>query len=167
MDAFSRRLLPAFAPETIRRENVTNPAAGADFVLTVPGGRIWRLLSLRAQLLTDANAANRNVTLRVDDGNGDFAHYPFNTTHAASIDRRYCWVWGPTSAFEASGSSGNLVQPGPQFLLLPGWRLEVVTGNVQAGDQWSAITAMVEEGSADVSIPDQIGRVLQHEYVEG
>lgn len=165
MDPFARGLPPAFAPTVVRRELVTAPAAGADFTITVPGGRVWKLLALRAQFVTDATVATRGPVLRVDDGNGDMWHVEFVNGQAASIDRRYCWAIHQSSAIEATNPGNNYLGPAPGFLLLPGWRLEMSTVNIQATDQWSLITALIEEGPFDFSIPDRVGRLLQDEYL--
>src|SRR6516162_1693189 len=49
------RVLPGYK----RPVAITTPAAGANWTVTVPGGRMWRPIAINATLVTSAAVANR------------------------------------------------------------------------------------------------------------
>ena len=51
---------------------VTSPAAGADWLTTVPAGHVYDLVSVQEQLVTSAVAGTRNARLQVNDGVATF-----------------------------------------------------------------------------------------------
>jgi hypothetical protein len=59
-----------YDPEPLEVVPGTAPAAGANFSLTSPGRPGWRLVAVLFRLVTDANVADRAVTVDYDDGNG-------------------------------------------------------------------------------------------------
>jgi len=123
-----------------------NPAAGADFTVTVPAGKFWRVLSVSAQLVTDATVAARGPKLALDDGTTIFYEcVNSGTGQAASSTCQYSFAPGCSmeTASPASGVFKNF--PIPECILMAGYRLRMITGAIQVGDQWSAIRVLVDE----------------------
>lgn len=128
----------------IRAVTVANPVAQAQFTLTAPGSAAWRVLALTFRLVTDANAASRAVRLQADDGGNPWFIVGPETDQAATIDRVYCVVNG-SHGFAGLSGLQPLPWPDTGLWLRPGWRLRTTTTNLQAGDQYSEISAVVQE----------------------
>jgi hypothetical protein len=116
-----------------------DPAANNEIVFTADEDMI--IMSVHLTLVTDANAANRRVSLFADDGADIFFRVQAAADQAASLTHNY-------SAFEGAGGrsaltthllelpSGGLYQPA-------GGRLQTTTANRQAGDNFSAAVLAV------------------------
>lgn len=128
----------------VRAREFPSPAVGADFTLTVDGGASWRILCFTFQFDTDATAASRAIRLRADDGGNPFFVTGPEADQAASITRTLTVVNG---AHGFGGLSGLqlLAWPDTGLWLRPGWRLRTATTNIQAGDQFSQISALIQE----------------------
>lgn len=129
------------APEAATKVTVAAPAAGADWTLTVPASTVYKLYTLCATLQADATVANRIVVLSVDDGTNKTwgAFTGTNVTASQTI----VIGWGNVGASNTGSVTGwGIVAPFPLYLSA-GWRVRVVTGNLQAADQWSNIFAHV------------------------
>jgi hypothetical protein len=124
----------------------TDPAAGQEWLVTVPNGKVWRVLAVLVELLTDATVANRAPRLQIDDGNtaNRFAVIPSSGLQTASLLNRYEWFSGVGSGWTGSDSASRFA-PLPDILLPPGYRLLSTTTNLQAGDNWSAPVLYVAE----------------------
>jgi hypothetical protein len=119
-----------------------NPGAGADWTLTVPASVRWQLQTVFALLTTSAAAANRLPRLIIDDGVNIIWQSPAQVNETASL----AWGnnWGAGAGSFAAADPNNVQQALPNDLfLLAGWRVRVLTANIQAGDQWSAISIAV------------------------
>lgn len=128
----------------LRQVLVATPAAGAEWVITGPGQGLWRVVSVAFTLTTDATVANRGVVLVVDDGTTVIARTGAGAVQAASLTQNYGAAVGTHTG--AAGTALNVPLHNPYGVLLqPGWRLRTETVNLQAGDQYSAIAALVEE----------------------
>lgn len=123
---------------------VAAPAAGAEFTISAPGQGLWRVVSLAFRLVTDANVANRAVSLVASDGTTTVWRASASAVQAAGVTIDH-GVYAGSSAALLTGSVAVFALPSDGLLLLPGWSLRSVTGNIQAGDQYSAIGALVEE----------------------
>lgn len=135
---------PLERPGIIRSITGTDPAAGADVSETVPTGARWRLIALRALLVTDATVANRRPSLVLDDGANIYAQLPGPTDMAASTT--WTNVWGEGAQAQAGGPIPGSVAPVPAtHRLLTGHRLRTSTANLQAGDNWGVPVYLVEE----------------------
>lgn len=117
------------------------PAAGADFTITVPAGKLWDVVVIYATLTTAVAVASREADITFGDGNALFASVGPAAVQAASLADRYLWAVGLTN--EVAGSSQS--QAIPSLRLLPGWTIASVTANIQAADQWSAQKLYVVE----------------------
>jgi hypothetical protein len=124
----------------------TDPAAGAQWSFTVPAGKVWRVVSLRAQLVTDATVANREVTLLVRDVAANVrGSFPATTVWPASQNATITWGAG-LAAYAAPATSNTRVVGIPTpFWALSGWTLESFVTAMQAADNWTAAFLTVEE----------------------
>jgi len=121
----------------------SDPAAGAEWSITVPAGARWRVLGVIATLTTSATVASRIATLVVDDGTNWLYNSAAQTAQGASQYVVYCWGAALPSAATAGGVSNNPLPTGLD--LAPGYRLRSSTANLQVGDDWSAPRALVQE----------------------
>lgn len=121
---------------------VGNPAAGADWSVSVPTNQRWRIESLVATLVTAVAVANRVPTFIIDDGVNILFQVDAIAAEVASTTKVYALAAGQTAATGA-GNTISLPLPGPQFLTT-GWRVRSSTAAIQAADQWSGISLNVE-----------------------
>lgn len=125
------------------RADIPNPAAGADFIIPVPGNEDWRLLSVRATLTTSAAVANRLPTLVLDDQTNIGAQVAGVFAHVASTVAAVDFV--AENGFASTAIIATTVTIGiPKWVVPGGYRIRSLTGNIQAADQWSGISYMVE-----------------------
>jgi hypothetical protein len=133
-----------------------NPAAGADPSLTVEAGHLYRLLAVYAELVTDATAANRTPRLTISDGASVFLSIPPASSVPASTTARLAWIVGAAGYSSGDGQ----VMPLPELELQAGWQLALVTGAIQAADDYGALAAVILDttargGAVDlVDLPD-------------
>lgn len=121
-----------------------SPAAGADFTYSAAGIYLERFLTLHVKLVTDGNAANREVVVSFEGpGSRRFALAGINTTVPASQTVYYEFsVFQPEAV--ATVDSSALV-PLPAVVLGPGIVLKVHVVNIQATDQLSQICGWREQ----------------------
>jgi len=127
----------------LKRFAGTNPAAGVEIVVTVPTGAYWRIISFRAQLVTDATVATRQVHLLFDDGATTLFFRPAQTTQIASLTRNYDAL---SMGYEAVAVLPQIAIELPPNLILPaGYRIQTATDNFAAGDNWGSPQLFIEE----------------------
>jgi len=123
--------------------NVANPAAGADWTLTMAAGQRMLVKSLSAVFVASAAVGNRDLSIIVDDG----ANTVWQDGAALAVTA------GQTAGFNVTTASTptpilasiiTVVIP-PAIFLVPGWRIRAFTTGILAGDQWSQIWLGVEE----------------------
>jgi hypothetical protein len=121
----------------------TTPGAGAEISETVPSGARWRLKAIRFRLTASAAAANRTVSLSLDDGTNNFFLESFNVVQAASSTEDYSAGIGVPFVNDAANTrvSSGL----PDNLLFAGFRIRTSTVGLQAADQYSLLDYLVEE----------------------
>lgn len=128
------------------RYTVASPAAGTNWNITVPASVGWKLVSVTALFVADANVANRQVTMFVCDPSATVFYWlsPRSPAITALQTVRLCWSTGTTSAGTLNPDIWNAQVPD---MLLFGSSEKVQVGclNLQAGDQWSAIQIRVLE----------------------
>lgn len=142
----------ARAPSGFEIVTLANPAAGADWSFTVPSDRIWVPYLLSATLTTSAAVANRGPRLRVLNESAVFVAFASapkqsDSAHAlqpASEANVWSWAKGIGGATLMNAGDNYHQQTLGDLALLPGWRLDVNTLVLQAGDQWSAIIMQVQ-----------------------
>lgn len=136
-----------------RAVQVPQPAAGADWTITVPAGVLWRLVSAFGLLATSSAVANRTAVLSIGDGDTEFCRIPATGVQAASLTESYTWGVGLDS--ENTGPSQS--QAIPEYVLHAGAIVKSATANVDVGDQWSAVVLYVIEtmvGGGPVDLMD-------------
>lgn len=129
-------------------QNQTSPAAATDFTLALDPRYVWRFLSVRATIVTDANVAARELTVQYLDANGNvFDEARGGTTIAASKTVSVVF-----SAFQPTASGANdswAIVPLHPVFLEGGLSVRVHVVNVQAADQLSAIRTYAEQFFTD------------------
>lgn len=130
-------------PGWIHSVNVGNPAAGADWVMTVGSLTRRRVASVNAVFTAAVAVANRQVQLIVDDGVNVMGVFGASANITASTVAN---VTGTSGSTQAAVVGTDLLIPLPSPLLLePSWRLRVATVGIQPADQWSAIWVNSED----------------------
>ncbi len=128
---------------TMQTVVVPNPAAGADFTLTVPASKRWRLQSLMAQMTTSVAVANRTAVFRMTDG----VNETWRQADVAAMTGGGFYSHTIASGIGGSNNNGGVYGiplPSP-CIMTAGDTLFSNTLGIQAGDQWSNIIARVEE----------------------
>ena len=121
----------------------TDPAANVEIAETVPTGARWRLRALSFQLVTDANVANREVSIQIDDGTNTLLTSPSGFNQAASLTRRYSAAALGAATAPATATDRQILLP--DMLLGAGFRWSTVTTNRQATDNYGPPQYEVEE----------------------
>lgn len=132
-------------PGLIRSITGTDPAAGAEISETVPTNARWKLISLSANLVTDATAANRNVYFIIDDGATILFQSSLFFNQSASVAARHSFG---ALTVQTGTLSGSIISThaGPcDCLLFQGYRVRTATLNLQPGDNWGQPQLWVEE----------------------
>lgn len=123
---------------------VTTPAAGSEFSLTARGRGVWRVLSLAFTFTASAAVANRRVQLRADDGTTVWFAAPASLDIVAAGSAVFS-AYGGAAGVGLTGASATIALPADGLLLLPGHRLRSATLNIDVGDTYTNIAALVEE----------------------
>lgn len=122
---------------------VADPAAGVGLTYTVGSKYYERIASLSFTLVSDGNAANRQVAVTINAVTyGVIATVAAGGVQAASLTRTYTFLKGFTSSNAVAGSA--FVAPFPDIFLQPEWTVVVGIGSVQVGDQISLVRLLVE-----------------------
>ena len=125
------------------------PAAGADFVQTIEGRYVTRLVSVFARLVTDANVANRELVLEYRDENDDrFALMgaPVVVTASDTVD----YAFGRHLGQPDWPCDDTILVPLLPTPLLPSWDFRLHLVNAQATDQLSRVRILWERFYTDV-----------------
>lgn len=128
---------------TLRFSTATNPAAGADFTLTVPQSEFWRIVAVTATFTTAAAVANRRPRFTIRQTGVYLMDFPTATDITAGLTTQVTWVQGQVA--ETGLVNSRLVAPIPEQLWVPAtFEIESLTDNIQAADQWSTIIIQYE-----------------------
>jgi hypothetical protein len=130
-------------PANMRSITGTDPGAGVEISETVPTGARWRLLALRASLVTDVTVANREAAITFDDGALVYAEFASGANQAASLTRQY--TASRQGVRGAAASATSILIAIPDLWLPAGHRIRTSTTAIVAGDNWSAPQLLVEE----------------------
>lgn len=122
----------------------TDPAAGAQISETVPTNAYWRIISARAEFVTDATVVDRYQRWRLTDGTDIFWKTPNTVTQTASLSEDYQYGIGLGEEHGGLNEPNFGVAP-PSFWLPEGYQLLSEVTNMQAGDDWGAPLIFVEE----------------------
>jgi hypothetical protein len=130
----------------------TSPVVATDFTQTVDGAFYARLVGVFVRLVTDGNAANRQVVVEYrDQGANRYDVSGPNATQAATLTVDYCFsAYAPE---EKTAVDGTTIVPLHPLLLLPTDSFRIHVANVQVGDQLSRIRFTWERFYSDVRLP--------------
>jgi len=133
------------------RQELADPAAGANPEWTVPAGKIWRFITVHGRLTTDATAGMREVSFLVhpNDTAKPYVRGLPALEQAASLAFSYTWAEWATDNQRSDSSVGLATEKIPNHLLLPEpFRVRLLTNNIKAGDQWTQLAALIGEFDA-------------------
>lgn len=123
--------------------DVASPAAGANKAVVVPGEFGFRVLAALATITTDANAANRLVSLDVINANSSTRlRNPVQATIPAS-QTNVKLVWNSAYTAAASITNGPQIAPVLDLLVPPAWSIQFTVDNKQVGDQLASLSLIV------------------------
>lgn len=136
-------------------EGILTTVAGADAAngaeagtITVPAGHAYKLLMYSVALVTDANAANRWVSLVLDDGTTVLCRMQSKSQLTASLTVQMSW--GVQLGNGASGAAlvtGGAIDCGlpedKRLLLKAASRIRTITTGIQATDNYGVPTATI------------------------
>lgn len=124
--------------------DTADPAAGAETTITVPAGELWRLLGANVDLVTDSTATNRRPALHISDGANLDLVFTNGSDHVADLTHHVVWShYGDTPVRLKDNNSFNII---PAWLYVPpGGVISTVTANLQAGDNYGAMSLIVEK----------------------
>lgn len=132
-----------FSPRPLEIERGTSPAAGANFSLTNPGRPGWLLVGVLFRLVTDANAANRSVTVDYDDGNGSL--YMSNGIQGVvTANTTALFAFDAHRDTSEANVNNQVFAPLYPAAFEPGTKLQINVLNKQAGDQLDRIMLVYE-----------------------
>ena len=141
--------------------NVPQPAAGAEWSVTVPGGVQWRINLAVGELQTSAVAGGRIVGLEVAEPGSTPVVYYFQFTMGASAAWVFQWVIGSPAYPTATNVDHPLMGIGP-YWIPGGSTVASSTRNADAGDQWSNVRLVVEEA---YFTNNELGSYDEYEHV--
>jgi len=124
---------------------VASPSAGAEWTVTVPSGEVWELLQVENQFVTAAaSILFRIVNLQAKDTTGDVIMRVGNPTYQHfNTTRIYRWMTNLPLFINNVGSAYLPIEmQGPlpnKVVLLSGYTLGSIVGNIQAADQHSGL----------------------------
>lgn len=120
-----------------------NPAAGADWSLSPGSFEMWEVVSLVATLTTSATAGNRNIQIQMfNSANQTFASVANAAVPPSTVATFCASQINQTSTLITTTVFAVLP---PRHLLFNIDKIQTVTQNLAAGDQWSNITLLVRE----------------------
>ena len=119
------------------------PVAGVDFSATLPAGSAWRILGGSAQLVTSATVATRQVYLRLLQGTTEIWRGPSPNTQVASLT--YVYQLMPGIVVPTLVGTFPVVPWPVDCYADPRFSFASATTSIQATDQWSAITLLLEQ----------------------
>jgi hypothetical protein len=117
----------------------TNPAAGANKTIVIPGQVRILPVALKFVLTTDANAANRQIIVVYNDDTRDYHTIGAPPVQTASLVREYNFVSGGFTPFVEATVDHRYVPLSPNLYIPANGEVRIEIVNNQAGDQLSAI----------------------------
>lgn len=130
----------------IRQVVVTLPAAGAEWVATVPAGVSWELLEIHERFVASAVVVSRLLRVQVRDPDQlVWADFPSSTAVTASQNIPLTWAAGQGVSFTNGGNTAPL--PAPPYVAAAGSQVRSQTSLIDVGDQYSEVFLTVREWS--------------------
>ena len=128
-----------------------NPAAGANFSFTVGslGGIAARVVSAKATLTTDSNAANRLFSLDYQIGRYSslIRNAPTNVITASTAATVF--QWDHAHNLSEWNTNTPVFVPLVDVWLEPGWTVQLTVDNIQVGDTITNIAVVLQVLYAD------------------
>lgn len=117
---------------------VRTPAAGQNATRAVPS-ETWELIDMvRCTLIADANVANRFVSVDFLDGD-DIIVGRIQSPGAVVAGQTYGFTFATRVGQVLNGGTNEQAFGLPDVMMPPGFKVRVAVGNIQAGDQLTAI----------------------------
>ena len=129
----------------LRSVNVANPAAGTEFALAPPAGKMWEVICLSFLFTSGVTAANRACGLSLQGPSLTvLGLWRAGIVQAASLVRDYS---APAHAAGDPQATTHCLIPMPKGIRIgsSAWRFGSSCHGLQATDQYSNIWALVEE----------------------
>jgi hypothetical protein len=125
----------------------TDPAAGAEFTVTVPAGKYWHLVAVTVSLAQGITQTPQ-PTLIIDDAtNVLFQGFGASSAQNASVTTQY--TWAPNAPLTAGGAATVATAPLPGGVILaPGWRVRSSTLGIGANSNYGVPSLYVVEYGA-------------------
>ncbi len=126
------------------------PAVNAEAQIVVPDDEVWEVKSLEVELAADANAANRILTILVEDKNGIqlWTGPADGTAITANQTVKYHLAQYVTPpADSATDHFDTLPERQENFKIPPGSIITTSTAALQATDQYSTLKVFVDKFS--------------------
>jgi hypothetical protein len=119
----------------VDRDSPANPAAGAGLVYRLNSNWLFRPLSVRFAVTTDANVANRFVTLDYCDSEGNvYVRNAAGLVLTASTTAQV-FDFNAQRTVAEWATNTDILAPLADMFLPGGWQIQVNLSNIQAGDQ--------------------------------
>ncbi len=121
----------------------STPAAGAETYGSLTGDSYMKLFAASFQLTTSATVANRTVTVKLHHNDSPIAYQTSTVVQTASTTRTY--VCTPAHVGQILSYSTFIFLPLPLPIAFnAGIYIDTITANLQAGDQYTAVTEVME-----------------------
>lgn len=131
---------PDYGGFVVEARSFATPAAGAEVSIVVPGGEVWLVLAMSAQLVTSAVVANRAPSVVLDDGTRVMYRFGSGAAIPASTTTQVTAASDAVSQSSVAGLGVVMALPAAA-VLTAGWRMRTITQLIDVGDQYSAVTA--------------------------
>lgn len=128
-------------------QTYTAAAVGANvpFTITVPGQRLWRILSVAATLSRAVGGTpNRALQLAITNGTTTIMTSPAADAGTEPGTLTATWTNAQPAAI-SSGATGITLGPLPVVTVYPGYIITGTVLNAAVGDQWTAARFWVDE----------------------
>ncbi len=140
---------PEGGPGLMRSIDLGNPAANVEYTAqTVPTNTMWRLKGFRGDLVADANAADRNFRIIIQDGaNVEVSGGRASNVHQANVTVDYIGLPGGAVLNSEPITNAGYAEPIslPEIDIPQGYDIVFETTNRQVGDDWESGQILVEE----------------------
>lgn len=138
--------MATFPPGSGAQRLVTlpDPAAGTDWIQTVPTAARWRILRVHYFYFCSAAVANRRMALQIQTTATITALHRATDVHTAGELTRVHWIAGFPNATFIPGVS-HILPIDPDLILRANDDILSVTDGIQAGDAILAIRILLEE----------------------
>lgn len=132
---------------------LSNPAAASGRNYLIDSRAYRRILTVKATFAADANVASRFPSVQFKDGDGTvFAEFAASLAIAAT--ETFTLTWARVGDHVSGSGSASSINALPDLLLPPGYTVTITASSMQAGDQFSNISLMVENHpSGNYGIP--------------